>query len=160
MTPGIAEMIGALDGPDAIRVLADTADYESRLPDPARLQAIDAGLREALAAGDGALAGYADPGTAADPGELARAALLHLAATRPELVPVIARAISLPGQDVREPVTLAVGALVVLALQTEVKLTRNADGRWAFTLHKHHMRDTTLGQVITKLIAAYLPGGK
>ncbi|HEY2288463.1 MAG TPA: hypothetical protein VGH88_22210 [Streptosporangiaceae bacterium] len=106
------------------------------------------------------LAGYAEPGASAGPGELARAALLHLAATRPDLVPVITRAIGLPGEDVREPVTLAVGALVVLALQTEVKLTRNADGRWAFTLHKHHMRDTTLGQVITKLLAAYLPGGR
>ena len=85
---------------------------------------------------------------------------MHLAATGPDLVPVIARATSLPGQDVREPVTLAVGTLVVLALQTEVKLTRDANGRWAFTLHKHHMRDTTLGQVITRLLATYHPGGK
>jgi hypothetical protein len=160
MTPGIAEAIGALDGPDAIRVLADTADHEHRLPGPAQLRAIEAGLRDALTAADSGLAGFAGPGEAADPGDLARTALLHLAATRPGLVPVITRAISLPGQDVRDPVTLAVGALVVLTLQTEVKLARDTSGRWSFTLRKHPLRDSTLGQVITKLLAAYLPGGK
>jgi hypothetical protein len=33
---------------------------------------------------------------------------------------------------------------VVLALQTEVKLARNTEGRWTFTVHKHPMRDSTL----------------
>ena len=84
---------------------------------------------------------------------------MHLAATRPNLVPVITRAIDDPGYAVRDPVTLTVGALVVLALQTEVKLTRNTQGRWTFTVHKHPMRDSTLGQVISKLLA-YLPGSK
>ncbi len=44
-------------------------------------------------------------------------------------------------------------------LQTEVKLTRDAQGRWTFTVHKHPVRDSTLGQVISKLLA-YLPGSK
>jgi hypothetical protein len=84
---------------------------------------------------------------------------VHLAATRPGLVPVITRAIDDPGYSVRDPVTLTVGALVVLALQTEVKLARNTQGRWTFTVHKHPMRDSTLGHVISKLLA-YLPGPK
>jgi hypothetical protein len=46
-----------------------------------------------------------------------------------------------------------------MALQTEVKLARNAQGRWTFTVHKHLMRDSTLGQVISKLLA-YLPSSK
>ena len=118
------------------------------------------GLREAITASTG-LASHAGPGDqAAGPGELARAALGHLAATRPELIPVITRAAELPPDGTRfEPATLAVGALVVLALQTKVKLTRNPQGNWAFTIHKHALRDSTLGQVISKLLAAYRPGG-
>lgn len=150
--------IAELTDEEAIRVLADTADYQDRLPDPAGLRALETGLRDA-AADDTALATYAQPAAAADAGDLARATLLHLAAAHPNLVPVITRAIDDPGYVVREPVSLTVGALVVLALQTEVKLTRNAQGRWTFTVHKHPMRDSTLGQVISKLLA-YLPGSK
>ena len=154
----ITGTIAALTGEEAIRVLADTADYQNRLPDPAHLRAVETGLREATAS-DTELADYAQPGATADAGDLARAALLHLAASRPDLVPVITRAIDDPGYAFRDPVTLTVGALVVLALQTEVKLTRNTQGRWTFTVHKHPTRDSTLGQVISKLLA-YLPGSK
>ncbi|MGD0933140.1 MAG: hypothetical protein ABR922_00990 [Streptosporangiaceae bacterium] len=154
----ITGTIAALTGEEAIRVLADTADYQNRLPDPAQLRALDTGLRDATT-DDTELADYVQPGTAADAGDLARATLVHLAATRPDLIPVITRAIEDPGYAVRDPVTLTAGALVVLALQTEVKLTRNAQGRWTFTVHKHPMRDSTLGQVISKLLA-YLTGSK
>ena len=155
---GITGSIAALSDQEAIRVLADTADYQNRLPDPAQLRALETGLREA-ATSDTELAGYAQPEATADAGDLARAALLHLAATRPDLVPVITRAIDDPGYAVRDPVSLTVGVLVVLALQTEVKLTRNTQGRWTFTVHKHPASDSTLGQVISKLLA-YLPGSK
>jgi hypothetical protein len=154
----IIETIAALTDDDAIRVLADTADYQDRLPDPAELRTLETGLRDA-ATDDPKLAGYAQPGTTVDAGDLARATLVHLAVTCPDLIPVITRAIEDPGYAIREPVSLTVGALVVLALQTEVKLTRNAQGRWTFTVHKHPMRDSTLGQVISKLLA-YLPGSK
>jgi hypothetical protein len=159
MTPTTpAAAVAALSDLDAVRVLAAVADYQAALPDPAELAVLDAGLREALTGGAG-LAGYApaeDPETG--PGDLARAVLKYLAATRPELVPVITSTIASPGPAVREPVTLAAGVLVVLALQTEVKLSRDTRGRWAFTIHKHPARESTLGQVISKLLAAYLPG--
>lgn len=154
----ITGTIAALTDEEAIRVLADTADYDKPLPDPAELRGLEAGLREATA-NDAGLADYAQPGTTTDAGDLARATLLHLAATRPDLVPVITRAIEDPGSGVREPISVTVGALVVVALQTEVKLSRNAQGRWTFSVHKHPMRDSTLGQVISKLLA-YLPGSK
>jgi hypothetical protein len=154
----ISETIAALPGEQAIRVLAEIADYQDRLPDPAQLRALENGLRQAIA-DDTELAGCTQADTTPDAGDLARTTLLHLAATRPDLVPVITRAIDDPGYAARDPVTLTVGALVVLALQTEVKLTRNTQGRWTFTVHKHPMRDSTLGQVISKLFA-YLPGPK
>jgi hypothetical protein len=154
----ITGAIVALTGEEAIRVRAGTADYRNRLPDPAGLRALETGPRDATA-DDTGLAGYAQPGIAADAGDLARATLQHLAATRPDLVPVITQAVGDPGYAVRDPVTLAVGVLVFLALQTEVKLTRNTQDRWTFTVHKHPMRDSTLGQVIGKLIGLYRPGG-
>ena len=154
----ITGAIAALTDEEAVRVLADTADYQHQLPDPAGLRALDIGLRGATT-GDTGLGDYARPGAAADAGDLARATLVHLAATRPDLVPIITRAIDDPGYAVRDPVTPTVGALVVMALQTEVKLTRNTQGRWTFTMHKHPMRDSTLGQVISKLLT-YLTGAK
>ncbi len=39
--------IAALTGEEAIRVLADTADYQNPLPDPAELRALETGLRDA-----------------------------------------------------------------------------------------------------------------
>jgi len=156
---GITDTIEALTGEQSIRVLADTSDHQARLPDPAQLRTIESRVHEALTTSTG-LAGYAQPGIAAGPGDLARATLQHLAVTRPDLVPVITRAIDLPDGGVRDPVTLMVGALVVLALQTEVKLTRNAKGHWTFAFHKHPMRDSALAQVISKLLATYVPGGK
>jgi hypothetical protein len=78
----ITGIITALTGEVAIRVLANTADYQNRLPDPAGLRALETG------------------------------------AARPDL---ITRATGDPGYAVRDPVTLTVGALVILALQTEVK---------------------------------------
>ena len=155
---GLTEAIAALDDTTAIRVLADTTDYQNRLPDPAQLRAIETGLRETVTT-DTTLTCYAQPGAPAGAGELARATLQHLAVTRPDLGPVITRAIDDPEHETRDPVTLAVAALVVIALQTEVKLTRNTQGRWTFTVHKHPMRDSPLGQVISKLLA-YLAGSK
>ena len=152
--------ISALSSQQAIRVLALTADHTAPLPDPAQLSATDRNLRDALP--DSAdLDEYAPPADQdGDPGDLARATLTHLAATQPDLVPVITQAITMADDTTRfEPATLAVGALVVLALQTDVKLTRSAQGKWSFTVHKQAMRDSTLAQVISKLLGLYRPGG-
>jgi hypothetical protein len=141
----ITAAIAALTGQDALRIRADVADCQAPLPDPAQLRALDTGLRQAITS-DPALIGHAQPGAPADPGGLARAALQHLAATRPDLIPVITHAIEFPGPALRDPVTLTVGAVVLLALQTEIKLTRDTRGHWTLTMHKHPVRDSTLGQ--------------
>jgi hypothetical protein len=155
---GLTATIAALDDVTAVRVLADTADYQTQLPDPAQLRTMETGLREALTT-DPTLTGYNEAGASADAGELARATLQHLATSRPDLASVITRAIEDPAHQTRDPVTLTVAALVVIALQTEVKLTRNSQGRWTFTVHKHPMRDSALGQVIAKLLG-YFTGGQ
>jgi len=54
-----------------------------------------------------------------------------VAATRPELTLVIDHAVRLADDTTRfEPATLAVGGLVLLALQTEVRVERNTAGEW------------------------------
>jgi hypothetical protein len=152
----ISATIDALTDQQAIRVLALTLDHDAPLPDPATLRDLDAGLRQALTAGTD-LADYAEPGCQqASPGDLARATLRYLAA-QPALIPVITQATTMADDTTRDP-TLLVGALVVLALQTEIKLTRNEQGKWALTIHKRAAKGSTLGQVIGKLLAAYWPG--
>jgi hypothetical protein len=98
---------------------------------------------------------YRRPGTPPPShGDLARATLTHLSATRPELAPVIDRAVRLADDTTRfEPATLAVGGLVLLALQTEVKVERNTAGEWQFRLHKKALRDSTLGRLLGQLLA-------
>lgn len=54
-----------------------------------------------------------------------------------------------------EPATLALGGLVLLALQTEIKVERNTTGEWRFRLHKKAMRDSTLGRLLGQLLAFY-----
>ena len=49
-------------------------------------------------------------------------------------MPAIADPMQMRGDATRfEPATLTVGALIVVALQTEVKLSRTAEGRWTIT---------------------------
>ena len=123
------------------------------LPDPTRLRELDTVL--AHAADDPDLRPYLRPGTPPPShGDLARATLTHLSATRPELAPVIDRAVRLADDTTRfEPATLAVGGLVLLALHTEVKVERNTAGEWQFRLHKKALRDSTLGRLLGQPLA-------
>ena len=54
-----------------------------------------------------------------------------------------------------EPATLAVGGLVLLALQTDVRVERNTAGEWQFRLHKKALRDSTLGRLLGQLLALH-----
>ncbi|HKR51758.1 MAG TPA: hypothetical protein VJT72_19670 [Pseudonocardiaceae bacterium] len=87
---------------------------------------------------------------------LARATLTHLAATHPEFAAVIDHAVRLAEDTTRfEPATLALGSLVLLVLQTEIKVDRDITGQWQFRLHKKAIRDATLGRLLGKLLALY-----
>ncbi len=148
-----AATIDALTDLQAIRVLALVVDHYAPLPDPTRLRELDTAL--AHAADDPDLRPYRRPGAPPPShGDLARAALTHLSATRPELASVIDRAVLLADDTTRfEPATLAVGGLVLLALHTEVKVERNTAGEWQFRLHKKALRDSTLGRLLGQLLA-------
>jgi hypothetical protein len=74
---------------------------------------------------------------------------------------LITHAASTPAEATErfEPLTLAIGGLIILALQTDVTLERNTQGRWKFRLHKQPMGDSTLGRLLGKLIS-YGSGGQ
>ena len=102
-------------------------DHHAPLSDPVRLRDLDTALARADDHPD--LQPYHRPGTPPpSDGDLARATLTHLATTRPDLAPVIDRAAHLAEDTTRfEPATPAVGALVLLALQTEVTTGLSAE---------------------------------
>jgi hypothetical protein len=128
------------------------------------LRDLDTGLAAAVEAGD------IDPVTSVidqdvepvSAGDLARDTLAYLAQTQPETVHVIGRAITMTGPGAGmgsrfDPATLAVGALVVLALQTDVHLERANTGKWKLTIHKKAMSDATLARLLARLLTMARP---
>ncbi|SCE98241.1 hypothetical protein GA0074696_2039 [Micromonospora purpureochromogenes] len=157
MTERTRTQIKALTDKDAIRILALLVDSTGHLPDPTHLRHTETQLDHAAANPDPT--DGIDPNAApATPGDLARATLTYLAPTHSD---TISRAIALPTDTTRfDPTTLAVGALILIALQTEVDITRTDNGHWKLRIHKHRMRDSTLGNLLGKLIATYRPPGQ
>jgi hypothetical protein len=162
-----ASEVDALTDEQAIAVLALVLDRDQRLPDLARARQLDAQIREA--AGEPVeVEGTTGPSiTAADgavtPGALARDTLVYLVAERPDAAPVVERAIAMIRQGIStqsrfDPVTVGVGALVVLALQTDLELGRTTAGKWRFKVHKKALSDSVMGKLLGKLIATYTGG--
>jgi hypothetical protein len=150
-----AATIDPLTDHQAIRVLALVVDQQAPLPDPTRLRELQTALSHAVDNPDLQPHLQADTPSPTE-GDLARTTLTYLAATRPKLVPVIDHAVRLAEDTTRfEPAALALGGLVLIALQTEIKIDRNTAGQWQFRLHKKAMRDSTLGQLLGKLLALY-----
>jgi hypothetical protein len=160
--PPLSSTIADLSDPQAVRALALVADHQGLGPNPAAwAQAQEAHLSEAVA--DPAFAAYAlATATLPSDGELARRTLSHLAAQGEASAQLVEQAADLAtGPAERfELTTLAIGGLVVAALQTEVELERSPEGRWRFRLHKQPMRDSTLGRLLSTLIARFGPGGQ
>lgn len=149
MTMSIHDTIDGLGERDAVRVLALVVDYGGELPDPVRSREIEERISEAASDAE------AHEGRPANAGELARTALRYLA-DDPQRAAVIAKAVGIPADNSRfDLVSLGVGALIIIALKTEVKLTRSEEGRWSLLVHKQPMGDSALGSLIGKLLAYY-----
>ena len=149
MTTSIHDRVAALSDREALRVLALVVDHGGDLPDPAWSREIEERIHQA--AQDTAPPAE-QPVSAA---ELARATLLYLADT-PEFSAAVGKAAAMPPISSRfELAALGVGALVLIALKTEVKLTRSEEGRWSLLIHKPSMGDSRLVGLIDKLLAHY-----
>jgi hypothetical protein len=155
-----ALMIGSLSDAQIMRVLGLVLRQVIGMPDPARLGEIEEHLHEAAA--DPTLTRYLDrSGEPTSEAALARAALIHLATSDSHHADLIRQAADTTDAATRyDPVSIAVGGLVLLSLQTEVELTHTEQGHWRLRIHKQPMRDSTLGQLLARLISLYGHGGK
>ncbi|MGH3795099.1 MAG: hypothetical protein ACRDSP_09430 [Pseudonocardiaceae bacterium] len=144
-----------LSDAQAVRVLALVLDHADTLPDPEQLRVIEARVREA--ARDPLLAaGYAEPGSASSQGELVRAILRHLISTRPELQRVVQQARDISDDAAHfELATVGVGGLVLVALHSDLELSRPAAGKWHFRLRRKATKDSTLAAVLSNLVGLY-----
>jgi hypothetical protein len=159
LDPRLAARIADLEEARAVELLALVLQQDGRVLDPLGWRQREAGLREA--ASDPALSALKVDISPSD-GDLARTALIYLAESQPRLTPVLVHGLNLPAEQMTErfdPITLSVGALILLALQTEVTLEHDEGGRWHFRLHKQPMKESTLGTLLGKLIAAATGGG-
>jgi len=142
------DTIAALPDPVAVRVLGLFVDYTANLPDPAEHREIEARLREAAQ-------GTPSDGPSTSAGDLSRATLAYLAET-PTHAEIVSRAITMPADSTRfDPAVLGIGAVVLVALQTEVELTRSEEGKWRLKIHKRAMSDSSFGKLVTKLLDLY-----
>jgi hypothetical protein len=156
----LQKRIATLTDEQAIQVLGLVVE-DAQLPVPADdWDSVESHLGEAIAASH--LDVYEPiPGTSYSEGDLARDALRYYAESSSGAAGTIEQAIAYAsGSGERfDPVTLAVGALVIAVLQTDVKLKKDARGQWSFELHKKAMRDSTLGRVISTFIGHFVNPG-
>lgn len=156
----IRQKIDSLDDEHAILVLRLVAAY-AQMPVPADdWRSAQDHIGEAVAASG--LDRYAPPpNTSYSGGDLARAALHYHAESGKDSADVIDQAIaytSEPGERFGLE-TVALGALVLAVLQTDIKLS-NKNGGWSFEVHKKAMSDSALAKVITAFIGHFTNPGK
>lgn len=147
--------IAALDDTRALETLRLVLDRLGILP-AADLRATQDHLQQALPRLSHTSA--IPPDLAATPGDLARTCLSHIAATIPGGTDLITRAAAIttpPGQRA-DPITLTVGALILLAVRTELHLQHKPGTGWTIDLRTKPLSDTTIGKILAQLIGTYL----
>lgn len=157
----IQKRIDSLDDQQAPLVLHLVVEHD-RLPIPAaEWDTASTHVREVIAASS--LEAYLPPpGALYSAGDLARVALRYYADSSHSSLDTIDQAITYATGPAERfgMTTLALGALVLAVLQTEIELKRGAGGQWSFRLHKKAASDATLGKVITTFIGHFTSTGK
>jgi hypothetical protein len=151
MSDDLAGQIGRLSDKAAMAALAFVLNLEdASTQDVDRLQEAENRLPEAFA-NTPDLDEFTAAGQDETAGDLARATLIYLTGQEPTRLLVVKALESPrhPGQ--RDPVTLAVGGLVLLALKSDIELKRTTSGKWSFHYRLKPTKDTALGGIVTKL---------
>jgi hypothetical protein len=150
----LTSQIADLDEGRAITALRLVLERQGQPLDPIDLRDTQDHLQQALRQPGARQLAQPDP--AATPGDLARTALDHLAATGPASQDLIQHAITRavpPAQ--RDPVTLAVGALVLYAFRTQITLRRDPAQGWTFQLQTKPLSDTALARILSQLLGTF-----
>src|SRR4051812_11861785 len=122
--------IQALDTPTAEGILNAVASYRVSSGQAVTMSPDTALARE--------LAVAIPPESGATAGDLARAALLLLAAA-PDLHPVLTDMLDNPPAESFLVGELAIGAAALVVLQSYIKFERTKDGKWSFKFEKQPM---------------------
>jgi len=154
MSSDLTGEISRLSDEDAIAALAFILELEDGTTDDMKdLEAVQDHLPEAFAQTPD-VSEFGAPDGDAGPGDLARATLAYLAEQEPDgPVGEAVRRRRPVGQ--RDPLSLAVGGLIVLALKSEIQLKRTSTGKWTFSYHLKPTRDSSLAAIFTKLWGLY-----
>lgn len=152
MSEDLTSQIGDLSDEDAVAALAFVLDLEeASTQDVERLQEDENRLPEAFANTPDLGEITAAAGQHETAGDLARATLAYLAGQE-SVRPLVAQAVANPrraGQ--RDPLTLAIGGLVLLALKSDVELKRTTSGKWSFHYRLKPTKDSALAGILSKL---------
>ena len=155
MSEDLTGQIHTLSDADAIAALTVVLDLEDgTTQDMEQARAVQDRLPEAFAMTPG-LDEIAAPERDATIGDLARAALIYLAEQEPtgELV---GQAVNRPRREgQRDPFSLAVGGLILLALKSDIQLKRSSSGKWSFSYRLKPTKDSALGGILAKMWGLY-----
>jgi hypothetical protein len=147
--------IESLPDEQAGSALVLALDLGNEKLDLIELTGVQEHLIEAL--DDPDLAEFMVPREHSSPGDLARLALAHLAELDRTRVQHAVNAVD--GRSERDPTAaLAIGALILYAFSTELKIERDPDKGWAFLFHKKPMEDSTVGKLLSQLYSTFIGG--
>lgn len=150
----LVSQIAVLDDGRAITALRLVLERQGQPVDPIDLRDAQDHLEQAL--NQPGVRQLAEPDPNATPGVLARTALEHLAGTDQAAADLVKHAIAHAAQPAqRDPVTLAVGALVLYAFRAEVTLKRDPAHGWTFQLHTKPISDSTLVRLLGQLLGTF-----
>jgi hypothetical protein len=158
----VVARISQLSDREAVAALELALQSREEDTGQARLQAQEERLREALAEPEQRREVEAKalmPPAPADRGELARAALGFLVEEGGEYREAVVHALDRPAPvGTRDPLTLAIVGLVVLALRPKLDLQRDPGKGWMFRLQTEPLKDSAMAKVLGKLLSVVSPG--
>ena len=159
MTGDLTGQIETLSDADAVATLAFVLDVEdASFADMDQLQAVQDRLPEAFEItpdlGETIAAEHE-----VTRGDLARTALVYLAGQE-ATSGLVGTALNRPRTEGKhDPLSFALGGLVLLALRSDVELRRTATGKWSFHFRLKPMHDSALVRVMGKLWGLFGGGG-
>ncbi len=156
------DLIGRIEGlsdTDAVAALVFVLDLEdASTEDMNELREDETALAEAFDATPGLDQDIA-PEQGASRGDLARSALIYLAGQE-ATGDLVGKAVNRGRPEgKRDPLSFALGGLILLALKSDVELKRTPDGKWSFHFRIKPTRDSALAGLLTKLWGLFGGGG-
>jgi hypothetical protein len=160
--PLLRDRIQALDDATALNALRMLAEQQQVRPDVRSARLIEERIGEAVRQDD--VQAYAtETSSGSGQGSIARLALINLAGQGQEMEREVEQAISSgiePGSRL-EPISLGLlGAAVLYAFSSEIKLEHQPGSGWSFRFHHRPLKESTTGQLLGELLRLWRPPGR